>query len=46
MFNGILKGLGKVFGNNSERDVKELEPYVARINEYFEEYKNLSNDEL
>ncbi|MCZ2129055.1 MAG: preprotein translocase subunit SecA [Bacteroidia bacterium] len=46
MFNGILKGLGKVFGNKSERDVKELEPYVARINEYFEEYKNLSNDEL
>ncbi|MCO6495303.1 MAG: preprotein translocase subunit SecA [Bacteroidetes bacterium] len=46
MLNGILKGLGKIFGSKSERDIKELEPYVEKINEYFQEYKSLSNDEL
>lgn len=40
---GILK---KVFGTKYDRDVKKYTPIVEKINEYFEEYKNLSNDEL
>lgn len=46
MFNGILSGLKKVFGSKSERDIKELEPYVASINQYFEEFQQLNNDQL
>ena len=40
---GLLK---KIFGSKSEKDIKELWPYVEEINEYFEEYKNLTDDEL
>ena len=28
------------------RDIKKLRPYVARINEFDEQYKKLSDDEL
>ncbi|MEO6290607.1 MAG: preprotein translocase subunit SecA, partial [Ginsengibacter sp.] len=39
--------LSKLFGGNkSEKDVKLITPYVARINTFFEEYRSLSNDEL
>ena len=40
---GIIK---KIFGTKYDRDVKKYNPVVDEINEYFEEYKNLSNDEL
>ena len=37
----------KIFGGSkSEKDVKKIQPYVARINEYFQAYQSLSNDEL
>lgn len=35
-----------MFGSKSERDVKDLEPYVGLINEQYESYTSLSNDEL
>jgi preprotein translocase subunit SecA len=39
--------LSKLFGGNkSEKDVKVITPYVARINAFYEEYQSLSNDEL
>jgi preprotein translocase subunit SecA len=39
--------LSKLFGGNkSEKDVKVITPYVAKINAFFEEYQSLSNDEL
>ncbi len=39
--------LSKIFGGNkSERDVKQILPYVTKINEYFTQYQSLSNDEL
>ena len=39
--------LSKLFGGNkSEKDVKIITPYVAKINAFFEEYQSLSNDEL
>lgn len=39
--------LSKLFGGNkSEKDVKIITPYIAKINAFFEQYKLLSNDEL
>ncbi len=42
-FNDILKSL---FGNKSDRDMKELRPIVGKINAEWEKIKGLSNDEL
>ncbi|MEO6949207.1 MAG: preprotein translocase subunit SecA, partial [Ginsengibacter sp.] len=39
--------LSKLFGGNkSEKDVKAIKPYVGKINAFFDEYQNISNDEL
>ena len=38
--------LKKVFGTKYDKDVKEYDPVVAEINEYFGQYSSLSNDEL
>ena len=43
MFNFLAKIFG---GSKSEKDVKELQPLVARINEFYEQYRSLSNDQL
>ncbi|WP_298616737.1 preprotein translocase subunit SecA [uncultured Odoribacter sp.] len=42
-FNDVLK---KLFGNKSDRDMKELVPIVGKINTEWDKIKNLSNDEL
>ncbi len=42
-FNDILK---KLFGNKSQRDLKEIMPYVDRVKEHYEVISKLSNDEL
>lgn len=47
MFESLTKSISKLFGGSkSERDVKEITPYITKINEFFASYKNLSNDEL
>ncbi len=39
--------LSKLFGGNkSEKDVKVITPYIAKINAFFDQYQSLSNDEL
>ncbi|HWC54093.1 MAG TPA: hypothetical protein VG676_10960, partial [Chitinophagaceae bacterium] len=39
--------LSKIFGSNkSEKDVKKISPYVEKINQYFQSYQSISNDEL
>ena len=38
--------LTKVFGSKHDRDIKKVEPLVAAINEYTEEYESLSENEL
>src|ERR1039458_986815 len=39
--------LSKLFGGNkSEKDVKVITPYVAKINAFYEQYQSLTNDEL
>ena len=43
MLNILSKILG---GNKSEKDVKKIEPQVEKINEFFSQYQNISNDEL
>lgn len=42
-FNDLLK---KVFGNKAQRDLKEIEPFVASIKSVYDDIKKLSNDEL
>ncbi|MCL4152707.1 UNVERIFIED_CONTAM: hypothetical protein GTU68_051591 [Idotea baltica] len=46
MFNKLTKSLQKVFGNKHDREFKAYSPKVDEINEYFDSYSNLSNDEL
>jgi preprotein translocase subunit SecA len=41
---GILSKL--LGGNKSDKDVKKVQPYVTDINKFFEEYKQLTNDQL
>jgi len=46
MFDKISTILTKIFGSKSERDLKKLWPIVEEINEYAEQMKDLSDDEL
>jgi preprotein translocase subunit SecA len=46
MFNFLTKGITKIFGTKSEKDVKILSPFVAATNEEFKKLQNLSNDEF
>jgi preprotein translocase subunit SecA len=46
MLGKISKGVKKLFGTKYERDAKKLMPIVEEINERFEEYRSLSDDEL
>jgi preprotein translocase subunit SecA len=43
----MLGFISKLFGGSkSEKDVKKIEPYVAKINHFFNLYQSLNNDEL
>lgn len=46
MIETITKGLSKIFGSKSEKDIKVLIPYIGLINKHFESFQNISNDEL
>ena len=47
MFGNILGGIAKIFGGSAhEKALKEVQPVVDAINEYYNSYSNLSNDEL
>ena len=46
MLDFIAKGLAKVFGTKSDRDIKELLPLVKEINLEFDGLKALSDDQL
>lgn len=43
---GINNLLGKILGNKSTRDMKEIKPWVDKIKEAYPAIKELSNDEL
>lgn len=38
--------LTKIFGSKHDREIKKLLPIVDEINEYYEQYQSLSDDEL
>ena len=42
-FNDILS---KLFGNKSQRDLREVQPYLTKIKETYPSIQTLSNDEL
>ncbi len=42
----MFKAIKRLFGTKYDRDVAAYEPVVDEINEHFESYSNLSNDEL
>ena len=42
-FNDILS---KLFGNKSQRDLREVQPYLTKIKETYPSIQALSNDEL
>ncbi|MBW3469271.1 preprotein translocase subunit SecA [Arthrospiribacter ruber] len=46
MLDFIAKGLAKVFGTKSDRDIKEFTPKVAVINEAFQKLQALTDDQL
>jgi preprotein translocase subunit SecA len=43
----MLGFISKFFGGGkSEKDIKKIQPFVIKINEYFAQYQSLTNDEL
>ncbi len=42
----VTKVLGKILGNKSERDIREINPVIEQIKEEYNRIVNLSNDEL
>ncbi len=46
MIGSIFKGITKVFGSKSDRDLKELTPIVDQINTVYNQLRSLSDDEL
>ncbi len=42
----MFNALKKLFGSKYDRDVKTYSPFVQEINEYFNSYASLSNDQL
>lgn len=46
MIKFLTKSFTGLFGTKAERDLKELTPYVAKINAEYDKLRNLSHDEL
>src|SRR5690554_4617938 len=46
MLDFIAKGLGKIFGTKSDRDIKTLLPFVEQIKTEYGKLKQLTDDEL
>ena len=42
----VDKVVGGLFGSKSERDIKEIQPYVDKINAETERISGMSNDQL
>lgn len=46
MSNILTKGLAKIFGSKSDRDIKEVMPYVKQINEVYAGMSDLTDEAL
>jgi preprotein translocase subunit SecA len=42
----INKALSGIFGSKKDKDMKDVSPYVGKINSFFNKYQQLSNNEL
>ena len=43
----MLKFIAKLFGGSkSEKDVQQILPIVEKVNQFYEQYQSLTNDEL
>ena len=42
----ITKGISKIFGSKSERDIKLVMPYVEKVNEIYPTLREISDDDL
>ena len=46
MLDIVTKGITKIFGNKSEKDIKKIMPLVEQVNEAYEALSVISDDEL
>jgi preprotein translocase subunit SecA len=46
MINLVTKAFAAIFGTKAERDLKELTPYVGKINAAWEQLQGISDDDL
>ncbi|MBV6645361.1 MAG: preprotein translocase subunit SecA, partial [Cyclobacteriaceae bacterium] len=46
MFEVITKGITKIFGTKSDRDLRELTPFLEKINTAYKQLESLSDDQL
>lgn len=46
MFDFFGKTVAKLFGTKSDRDIKEVLPYVSKVNEEYAKLKDLTDDQL
>ena len=46
MLDFVSKGIAKVFGTKSEKDIKSVLPYVDKINQQYDTLQGISDDEL
>ncbi|SHM31504.1 preprotein translocase subunit SecA [Cyclobacterium lianum] len=46
MIEAIAKGLAKVFGTKSDRDIKSLSPVVAQVNTAYAQLSSVTDDDL
>jgi preprotein translocase subunit SecA len=42
----MLGFISKLFGSKSDKDIKEIQPLIVKINEHFASYQSLSHDAL
>ena len=46
MINSLVSGISKLFGNKADKDVKDITPYVGKINVEFDKLAGITNDQL
>jgi preprotein translocase subunit SecA len=46
MIDLLTKAISAIFGTKADKDLKELYPYVTKINEAWQKLSNISNDQL
>lgn len=46
MLDFVSKGIAKVFGTKSDKDIKKVLPYVGQINQVYQSYSTISDDDL